>query len=160
MKKIIIAALALAGAFMTVETQAKEINSLLVNLADGKTIEYVFIDEPVATFRGTDVVITNLDEIEVSYPMAEVANFTFKKEVGVNAFREGRADLRVNVSRDMISVEGLAAGATLSLYDTSGRIVATATSDGEGFASISTSRFADGVYVASAASHSFKFIKK
>ncbi|MDE5796326.1 MAG: hypothetical protein K2H75_04390, partial [Muribaculaceae bacterium] len=78
MKKII-SALTLAIAFAGSALAQDDLGTanLVVHTGDGQSVEYSFALEPVVTFEGNDLVLTDIDETRVVYPMSEGVSFTF-----------------------------------------------------------------------------------
>ncbi|MDE6679928.1 MAG: hypothetical protein K2J92_01080, partial [Muribaculaceae bacterium] len=78
MKKIISAltmALAFAGSALAQDDMGTA--NLIVHTGNGQSIEYSFALEPRVTFEGNDLVLTDIDETRVVYPMSEGVSFTF-----------------------------------------------------------------------------------
>lgn len=133
---------------------------LLVNTRDGNVIEFAFEYCPIATFEGSEMVITDDYNVEsIRFNMADINNLTIQKPGSkIESVTSGPV-VKVAVSRDAVTVEGLKAGVAVRVHDAAGAIVATATAGADGRATIATDGLGKGVYVASMAGNSFKFIR-
>ena len=160
MKKHIFAALTALALAPFVSIKAETSYSLLVNTADGNTVEYDFEYLPVATFEGDVMIITDDRSIEgTRFAMDNVVNMTIKTvDTGVASI-EGDNHIKVSLVNDIISVSGLEAGAKLMVYDAAGKTLVSATAAQDGTASISIGNLGKGVFVASMPNYSFKFIR-
>lgn len=158
MKKYIFAALAVIASAFSASAQDYDY-TLLVNTKEGNTVEFAFKYYPVATFDGDEVVIASDNNIEdIRYNMGDIENFTFKKAPSgvqnVNA-----ADLRVKVTKEYMTVEGLEANAEVKLYNANGAMVAAATANAAGYVNIDLTGLGAGVFVAAMPGNTFKFIR-
>ncbi len=159
MKKIIIAVMVMLFGMAYASAQDYERTYFELNTTDGGKIRFMFDDEPEMTFDGEEIVITDYSGESVRYAMANVANLTFDKlTVSVEGVEADDA-VQVAISKESISVSGLAANAEVALYSLSGAKVASATADTDGNAVVSLEGIAGGVYVAAMPGHTFKFIR-
>lgn len=159
MKKIIISALALVAA--TVATAAVQYaHSVIVTKKTGETVEHKFEVTPKATIEGADIVF-DTDGAKVAYPMSDVANLTFgKTEVsGIDNITAGESAVAFTLGGGQLGCTGMNPGDRLDIFTMDGRVAATATATAAGEAAVDVSRLPSGVYVASGAGKSFKFIK-
>lgn len=159
MKKYIIAAMMAVAAVFAASAENDNGYSLLVNTNNGNVVEYEFEYCPVATFDGDEVVISDeLHAESMRYDMADIVSFTIKKPtVGVSEISE--ANLKVAVTKDTLSVSGLAQGAPVNVYNLAGAMVASAVAGNDGSVRIDVSRLGAGVFVATMPGNSFKFIR-
>lgn len=133
--------------------------ALQVNTKDGKTVKYEFGYNPVATFDGDDMVITDdLTGISTHYNMAEIENLTILKPATAVA-EIAAPDFIVKISRENISVAGLRAGDRVSVVNVSGATVASAVAEQDGSINIAIDSLGSGVFVVSMPGNSFKFIR-
>lgn len=157
MKKYIFAALAVMAASFTATAQDEY--SLLVNTKEGNTVEFAFKYAPVATFDGDDVVIASDNNVEdIRYDMGDIENFTFKKTPS-GLQNVNTADLRVKVTKEYMTVEGLEENANVTIYNANGAMVAAATANAEGYVNIDLTGLGAGVFVATMPGNTFKFIR-
>lgn len=160
MKKYIYAAImAVASAFAASAQDTGEY-FLVVNTNDGTVVKFAFEDCPTATFEGEEMVITNeFQEESIRFNMSDIESL---KVEGNNTSVDNIADgqlLTVAVTRQSVSVSGLKEGATVNIYDLSGRIVASATAGSDGSVVIAVDGIGTGVFVASMPGNTFKFIR-
>lgn len=159
MKKYIMALIALGAAAFSASA-VNYAHSVWVNLTDGTKVEYKFEDVPVMGVEGTDVKITlaSTDE-SVLYPMADIENFTFSKEV-----TEGVGNLSVvspsfGLNRETLDVTGLPGGTEIRIYDMAGREVARGKCDASGKVAVRVGSLPGGVYAVKAGKFAFKFTR-
>lgn len=161
MKKYIIAATAALLAAVPAFSEVINYHFLQVNLNDGNTVQYKFSQQPTATFSGADMILALNDAPSVTYPMSEISSLTMIDDpTGVNEINGENGKLLISVTSEAVTVEGLAPGASLQLFDMSGRLVASAKASADGVASAALSSLQKGVFVAVTPVHSFKFINK
>ncbi len=160
MKKHIFAALLALTLAPASLVKADSNYSLLVNTADGNSIEYQFEYLPVATFEGNEMIITDDRNVKgVRYAIENVVNMTIKS--GTSGV-EGVADanhVKIAVANDILSVSGLEAEVQVMVYDAAGKLVASALADQNGAISLSIGNLGKGVYVVALPNQSFKFIR-
>ncbi len=155
MKKYIIAAVVALTALLG--ARAEERSSLIVNTTAGDKVEFKFIEQPEMTFEGDDVVITDLAGTTVRYDMADVENITFSKYTDV---KEVATDhVTVQVTRSLVAVSGLEAGASVAIYNVDGMALASAAAGADGTLTIPVEDFPKGVYIVVMPGHNFKFIR-
>ncbi|MDE6669726.1 MAG: hypothetical protein K2K26_08615 [Muribaculaceae bacterium] len=160
MKKII-SALTLAMAFAGSALAQDDLGTanLVVHTGDGQSVEYSFAVEPVVTFEGNDLVLTDIDETRVVYPMSEGVSFTFTNITTGISNTKVTPSLSVRLVNGIVTVAGLEPNAPVMVYDLAGRRVATAAADPTGSAVVNTQGWSAGAYVFSAKGQSFKIIK-
>lgn len=140
---------------------AQEVNAyaLQVNTKDGTTVNYEFEYNPVVTFDGDNVVIIDdYTGISTTYNMVDIENFTIlKPELGVEKIAV--PDLVVKVYRECISIAGLAAGASVNIFNLAGSVVASSAAGENGSVTLAIDDLGSGVFVVSMPGNSFKFIR-
>lgn len=151
---------ALAAVFMMSAFEYQHF--VVLNFTDQSSVEYMFEDRPVATFEGSDMKLSNVtpDPNGILYPMAEIENITFRKQrddSGVDAPKGLCGSFAVN--RDFLKGFGLAKGTAIEIFSPEGKSLAHAEADQDGNCSISLTGIPSGVYVVSAGTKSFKFIR-
>ncbi len=155
--------LCIAGA-VSVSAQHSNVGRhiLVVNTVEGEPVEFAFQTDPVATIEGSDLVITDINDERILYPIADLVNLTFKIDPNYNSVEGVESDakaLRVSLTRTAVIVSGLELGVQVFLYSVDGAKIAAATADAGGVLTISTEALPKGVYTVAAPKHSFKFIK-
>lgn len=162
MKKHIFAALIALALAPCASVKAEKSYSLFVNTVEGQTVEYAFEYLPIATFEGDEMIITDDRSIGgTRFAMDNVVNMTFKAESDPSAVDKVAEDghIKVSVAGDVIMVSGLEADSSLTVYDASGKTVASATADQYGTAELNIGNLGKGVFVAAMPDYSFKFIR-
>ena len=104
------------------------------------------------TFDGDDVVLHFTDGTDQSVEM-DAVRLTIATTI------DAIGEIKSPVSSDRLSIEGLAAGTTVSVYDASGHAVLTTTA-GETNAQLQLQSLRRGVYVMKAGSQIVKFQKR
>lgn len=160
MKKYIFAALLAIVLMPKALADAPKSYSLLVNTTDGNSYEYAFEYLPIATFEGDEMIISDDRSSKgARYAMENVANMTFKAEdSGVNEISEKNL-VKISTVNDILTISGVDAGTKLAVYDAAGKLVASATADRDGIASVNIGNLGKGVFVVALPKHSFKFIR-
>ncbi len=160
MKKLI-SALALSLAFAGNALAQDDLGTanLVVHTGDGQSIEYSFAVEPIVTFEGNDLVLTDIDETRVVYPMSEGIRFTFTNiNTGVKDVK-ATPSMSIRLVNGIVTIAGLEPNAPVMVYDLAGRRVASAVADSAGSAVVNTQGWNTGAYVFTAKGQSFKIIK-
>lgn len=159
MKKKILAALCAIFAIAGARAEYYDYHFVVLNLTDSQTVEFAFADEPVATFDGSDLVITTDGGInKVAYGTEEIARITFR-EMPSGVEKTEAVSLRISVRGDVLHISGLAEGAGVKVYALDGRLVVSAAAGADQTAVADLSGLPSGVYAVKAGNESFKFIK-
>lgn len=158
MKKYIMAAIVAVASAFTLSAQDSGY-AVQVNTIDGNVIEYAFEFSPTATFDGDEIVIIDEDHADyMRYNMADIANITIKKP-GSGIADVEKAGLMISVTKEALTVSGLAEGAAVGIYNMSGAQVACGVANAEGRVVVAIDALGSGVFVASMPGNSFKFIR-
>lgn len=132
---------------------------LVLHLNSGAKVSYVLADKPVVTYQGSSLHVSSAS-LNDEHPIADIDNFTFEKQTSAVG-TIGADEIRITVTCEALTIQGLDDGACVTLADIQGRVLAYATADADGLASISTMRYPAGVYIVSASGcHAFKIFKK
>lgn len=159
MKKYIVAAMMAVAAVFGAAAQSSSDYALQVNTRGGGVVEYAFEYTPEITFDGDEVVIIDEDMAEgMRFNMADILNLTIKKP-SVGVADAVKADMTIAVTKETLSVNGLAEGAVVAVYNMSGALVASATAGNDGAVAIAVDGLGKGVFVATMPGNSFKFIR-
>ncbi len=132
--------------------------SLQITTKAGEAVTFRFTLDPVITFSGTDLVLTDINDDSVSMPMAQIASMTFVGDM-TSVATVGSDAVTFSLAGGLLSAEGLKAGSTLTIHDMKGALLLSVSADENGRAEAAVGNLAKGVYAVSAAGHSFKFIK-
>lgn len=162
MKKYIYAAiLAVVSAFSASAEDIKDY-FLLVNTNDGNAVEFAFEYYPVATIEGDELVIKDdLHAESIRYNISDVKNLTLKGVPRPDSIDDvtGGQLVKVSVTKQSVSISGLEEGATVNIYDISGKLVASAAAGADGSVVIAVDGLGSGIFVASMPGNTFKFIR-
>ena len=125
----------------------------------GGRITYSLSNHPVATYSGTDLVLTT-GYLVVNYPLAELQKFTFGTETDAVKTVQSELDGRMQTQEGMLFLSGFPAGTPVAIYTLDGRTVATTAISPDGTATLSIHALATGIYVVKTGSVTHKIIKK
>lgn len=158
LKKCLAAVLLLWSATQTVwAAYVKE--CLVVHLSDGTNVSYVLEDKPVVTYTATAAHIESATLTE-DYNLADVVNFTFQD---ITSLVESPVsdEVRITVTSDQVTIQGLQEGTSVTLADIQGRVFANDSAGIDGIVSLTTGNLPAGVYVvATSAGRAFKIMRK
>lgn len=159
MKKILLAACVLTAAAAAYAAIPYE-HSVLVNTKSGESVEHKFSETPAAAFEGDDIVFS-VKGAKVSYPIADVQNFTFNKTplAGIEGIEAGKTSVAFAVDAGTLYADGLAPGEELAVFLVDGKKTVSAKADADGSVRVDIGHLASGAYIAASARNSFKFIK-
>lgn len=148
--------LALIASALCILTLRAETLHLQLALKNGGTYLVELSDEPLLTFSGDQLKITT-SETEVSYPIADLDKYNV---VSMNALGDIASDgntIVINRTQIGLSINGLAKGATINVYNINGVAVESVTSDGYNVELNFTDK-QKGVYVILIDKMSYKYI--
>ena len=133
--------------------------SLVVELTNGQTANYLLQDKPTLTMDGTQLKIATAT-VQASYERAEVKRFYFTTEsTSVNEIVKNAMVYR-QIDANHLEISGLSGDERITVCDMAGRTVG-AISQTNGTALISLNRHPSGVYLIKVGnSQTIKFIKK
>ena len=125
----------------------------------GNRVGYYFVDEPVWTFQGDNLVITTV-EYAVEYPMDDVARIYFDDVSDIqSSVTEVKVDELIRIIPDGVELSGFAANTTVTAYNLQGQLVGTYRTDESGSLNISLADREQGFYIIKANKSTLK-IKK
>lgn len=151
--RILLAALLLPMSAMATNT------ALVVELADGQTINYLLLEKPVLTMDGTRLNIKS-EVVETGYERNLVKRFYFTGEsTGVKEVSKG-ALVYKQTDADHLEISGLSQSERIAIYNTSGVQVGSISRDSDK-AVVSLSGLQRGIYLVKIGkSQTIKFIRK
>ena len=134
-------------------------HSVVVKAKSGAETEFKFADEPLAFFSEGQIVFSANNGLQsLMLDLADFESFYVKSsQGGVNDAELQRAVFAV--TPEAVTVQHLAAGAAVKVYNVAGVELISATTDAEGAATISITLLTSGTYILSADNYSFKFTK-
>ena len=161
MKNFIITLLAVVATALPVSAQRMaKAYSMHVNTTDEKSVEYKFINEPVATFSEGKMTIKTIAGNGVEFVLDNVKNITFTGVASaIEGTTAGSGKISVFASGSEIVVSGMKPAAKIAVYDAAGRLCISASADANGRAVINTDNLGKGVFVVNTPDNSIKFIK-
>lgn len=153
------AVMAVAMAFGAMAQGASDY-SLLVNMMDGNVVEYEFEYCPVATFEGDELIITDdLSDSSLRCNMADIVNLTIKLPSVAVSEIDAASHIKIAVSKQTVTVNGIAENMAVAVFDMSGMKVAEAKAGADGVAVVPVAQLGKGVFLVSMPGNSFKFVR-
>ena len=151
MKRFITALfLILATATTAMAQQIVDDYALLVNVKDGKILEYRF----------KYMVLQTNEDAPLKFILDDVDKLTFSGKItGIDKVVDKSSAIRISVSAGAVLVDGLKPADKVSLYGANGALLFSVKADTQGRATINVSRLATGVYIVYTPTNSFKFTK-
>ena len=119
MKKFLFSALALFSSFLISFAQSDKGYALVVEHPGGAT-QFQLSVKPVISYSGDDMIITAPDG-KFSYLRSEVSRIYFTQET--NSAAVIKADMKVSLSGDLLTISGIENANAVSVYDLTGRRV-------------------------------------
>ena len=156
MKNLILSVLLFFSALPCVD---EDKNTLIVHLTDGTSVSFLLAERPRVTFAGDSLRIVS-SVAEAALLRSEVRRFEFVADAASSVVDVPTASGECVISKNLLSVSGLNAGATVRLYSLDGRLLRTAGASEAGVAYLSTDGLSAGVYVINFNSTTLKFLKK
>ncbi|MBQ6693431.1 MAG: T9SS type A sorting domain-containing protein [Bacteroidaceae bacterium] len=145
--------------FSVLPCVAEDKNTLVIHLTDGTSVSFLLAERPRVTFAGDSLRIVS-SVAEAALLRSEVRRFEFVADAASSVVDVPTASGECVISKNLLSVSGLNAGATVRLYSLDGRLVCTVCASAEGIATLSTDGLSAGVYVINFNSTTLKFLKK
>ena len=131
--------------------------TLVVELHDGNTANFLLADKPKITFTAQLMSIVS-DAISMVFDRSDVKMYRFVNEDVTTSVKPAvKADAKVSDNTFLIS--GVDAGTAIVIYNANGMVVKRATSV-DGGCSISLDGLAAGTYIVTFNNTTFKFLKK
>ena len=131
--------------------------TLVVELHDGNTANFLLADKPKITFTAQLMSIVS-DAISMVFDRSDVKMYRFVNEDVTTSVKPAvKADAKVSDNTFLIS--GVDAGTAIVIYNANGMVVKRATSV-DGGCSISLDGLAVGTYIVTFNNTTFKFLKK
>ena len=131
--------------------------TLVVELHDGNTANFLLADKPKITFTAQLMSIVS-DAFSMDFDRSDVKMYRFVNEDVTTSVKPAvKADAKVSDNTFLLS--GVDAGTAIVIYNANGMVVKRATSV-DGGCSISLDGFAVGTYIVTFNNTTFKFLKK
>ena len=131
--------------------------TLVVELHDGNTANFLLADKPKITFTAQLMSIVS-DAFSMDFDRSDVKMYRFVNEDVTTSVKPAvKADAKVSDNTFLLS--GVDAGTAIVIYNANGMVVKRATSV-DGGCSISLDGLATGTYIVTFNNTTFKFLKK
>ena len=131
--------------------------TLVVELHDGNTANFLLADKPKITFTAQLMSIVS-DAFSMDFDRSDVKMYRFVNEDVTTSVKPAvKADAKVSDNTFLLS--GVDAGTAIVIYNANGMVVKRATSV-DGSCSISLDGLATGTYIVTFNNTTFKFLKK
>lgn len=136
--------------------------TLVVNKTDGSKVNFLFENIPVATFTEENLkILENISGQEFSYPLSEVVDMTFDKELipdGVKNLNLNGSNVAFGLNKETLDVYGPEQGTIVYIFDLKGTLRAQGAVNADRKASLKIADLEAGAYLVKAGNHTFKFI--
>jgi hypothetical protein len=142
-----------------ISVRANGIVTVLFYTSDGQQIGYSFDDMPKYVFKdnNTSLYLTT-KKTSVTYKVENLRKFTFSQEP--TGIEKARVSTETAKSADgILTLAGYAAGTPVRVYDSGGKMVATAETSAQGMARLSLRQLPKGVYLVKADKVSLKILR-
>ena len=160
MRKVLLLALSLQLAVVSLMAQDAPVQKLNVWKMDGTQVQFLLTDEPVTTFADGNLVITTNQGV-FSYPLANMVKYTHEGlPQGIDAPTIAPGDILVRQNNEMLLIEGLPDNQLVEVYSADGKLILSKRAvSGQGTL-LSLVGQPQGTYIVSIGSTSFKFVKQ
>jgi hypothetical protein len=138
------------------ESFAFQHNTLVVEMRDGSTANFLLSDKPRITFTGEHIRVLS-DDCSMEFVRSNVKKYHFSEEVSSDV-AEILTESQVTIENEMLVLCGVAENTPISVYTTNGILVKQTMAVG-GNATISLSGLASGFYIVTFNNTTFKFLK-
>lgn len=133
---------------------------LVVWQKSGEKVYFDLSDEPRTSFKDGLLIINTKDGVlETSFQLSQILRYTHEGiKTGISEVKSN--DLIVSQSNDAITLKNVAAGTILRLYDPTGTLLETQTSDGTSPILFSLSGRPTGIYLVNVNDRTYKLSKR
>lgn len=139
------------------KAHAYEYNTLVVEMHDGSTTNFLLTHKPRITFTGEVIKIVS-EQYSVEFTRTNIRKYYFAEETPT-AITETLKESKAAIEGDILVVTGVAEDETISIYTTNGILVKQAAGK-DGCCSISLNSLSSGTYIVTFNNTTFKFLKK
>lgn len=133
-------------------------DAFVVYISSGEKVSYMLVSYPVVTFDADNVILSTTNN-RVEYAKSDVAKFTLEHVTTDGIKNEATSDTQIRQHDGTFLFEGFAPNTVISVYDTAGHLVDSASTSSDGSAMIATNAYKSGIYILKADNKSYKFIK-
>ncbi len=156
--------LALTLLLLSSALYAGEKKVLSVFMTDGTNVSFYLKEQPLVTFVGDDVKIVSTTE-EAVIARAQVDRFEFLTDMPagieeIEADDDETSRGNIEILKEAIYISGMTPNSRALLFSLKGQMLASATADGEGNASLSLESLPAGIYLINYNKTTIKFIKR
>lgn len=150
---------------------AAEGEAVYLNLQTGTSVTFLFAEKPVVALEAGDSLTMRTTEAEVKYAYSDVRSLTFEKVDTIPDTPDGIAkilgdaagsngNVAFRIGQNGITVVGLPAGASASVYTVSGAMVANGKANGNNGVFLPIGQEKTVYIVHTSTGQSYKFIRK
>ena len=153
--RLVLSALLLVAGTLGVRAQ----NAIVVYQKDGTVAKFSFMEKPVVTYSGSDLVMTT-SKTSVQYPIYLLQKIGFDVDDIINTVDEVKLpQTQFSFRGSTLTVKGGEPGSVVSLYTIKGTMAGQYRLDGNGCATIPLQNLGKGLYIVKTKQLSFKFHK-
>lgn len=138
------------------KASAIERNTLVVELRDGNTANFLLADKPRITFTAQQMNIVS-ESFSMEFDRSDVKNFHFVKDDATSVETLVKPDAKV--ADNTLLLNGVDEGTLIVIYNANGMVVKQAAAV-DGNCSVSLDGLATGVYIVTFNNTTFKFLKR
>lgn len=134
-------------------------NAVKMTQADGENTVFLLNSHPSVSIDGSEIIVET-DQDKVTYVIGEGVTFEF---IDYNSNSVENVTDRIpvfKVSPQSIEASGLTPGKMVSLYDASGKLLISASTDPNGNVTLEISHLPSGIYIFNSSDKNFKYYKK
>ena len=153
-KTLILITSLLAGSFGSFAHDAVKMTE-----PDGKETVFILADHPIVTVENNAIIVTT-DNQNISLELEPNIIFRFCDADGAGVETAAKSLPTFKIDDTRLEGNNLQPRTLVTIYDISGRMTASATTDDAGFVSIVIADLPAGVYIVGSNSNNFKFHKR
>lgn len=132
-----------------------DINALRIHCRSGENVTILLDENPVVRFENLDLVIAT-DKNVLNFPSAEAENLTYVSVDPGGISSAVLPDAMFTFGEESLKVANLTPDTYVAIYTVDGKLISSATTDGNGNASLTLPGQSASVYIVQTPSVSFK----
>ena len=160
LKKLLVVFYFLSFGSLYVNAQDK-VPGIIVELKDGKKVEFRLVDKPKMVFDGTKIVLT-AEGVNLEYTPAELLKVTTGEvenvSSGIEELNAEQGDIQVNSG--FVRLSGFTSGEPVRVYSVSGVLKSSYATSSDGSLTISISDLPSGISIIKTKKQSIKITKQ
>ena len=135
------------------------LTSLIILFKDKTTQAFELADQPLITIAGTDLKVSARNA-DVTIPLSDIVRYTFQKRNTTGITETEQNAETVDYRDGVLTLSGLKAGSTVSLYALDGRLMQSKTVLHDGTFRHSLASLSQGIYIVKVNNLSYKIMKR